>query len=240
MNNPVDINLLRQVITPPVAVRHAELSMIFSADDDHSTPSPFLIDLALQASIRASQISLSDLRTRMHEPPYYVDIWPGEHYKLLAAIVDVLQPQCVIDIGTATGLSALAMKKTLPTNGRIYTFDISSWQSFNHTCLQTTDFEDGKLFQFVENLQSPEIIMKHQEVLENCDMIFIDAAKDGIGEQIFLDNFSLIKFKKKPLFIFDDIKLWNMLKIWREISKPKLDLTSFGHWSGTGLVEWVD
>ena len=23
-----------------------------------------------------------------------------------------------------------------------------------------------------------------------------------------------------------------------EIARPKLDLTSFGHWSGTGLVEW--
>jgi len=38
--------------------------------------------------------------------------------------------------------------------------------------------------------------------------------------------------------LFDDIRLWNMLDIWRSIDFPKLDLTSFGHWSGTGVVQW--
>jgi hypothetical protein len=32
--------------------------------------------------------------------------------------------------------------------------------------------------------------------------------------------------------------LWNMLDIWYHLDKPKLDMTSFGHWSGTGLVQW--
>jgi hypothetical protein len=39
--------------------------------------------------------------------------------------------------------------------------------------------------------------------------------------------------------MFDDIRLWNMLRTWRTINRPKLDLTSFGHWSGTGLVDWT-
>ncbi len=38
--------------------------------------------------------------------------------------------------------------------------------------------------------------------------------------------------------MFDDIRVWNMLEIWRGIRRPKLDLTSFGHWSGTGLVDY--
>jgi hypothetical protein len=29
-----------------------------------------------------------------------------------------------------------------------------------------------------------------------------------------------------------------MLGVWRGIARPKLDLTSFGHGSGTGLVRW--
>lgn len=37
----------------------------------------------------------------------------------------------------------------------------------------------------------------------------------------------------------DDIRVWTMLKTWREISYPKLDLTSFGHWSGTGIIEFI-
>jgi hypothetical protein len=30
----------------------------------------------------------------------------------------------------------------------------------------------------------------------------------------------------------------NMIELWRNVQKPKLDLTSFGHWSGTGLIDW--
>ena len=32
--------------------------------------------------------------------------------------------------------------------------------------------------------------------------------------------------------------LLGRLRIWRAIARPKLDVTSFGHWTGTGLVEW--
>jgi hypothetical protein len=69
-------------------------------------------------------------------------------------------------------------------------------------------------------------------------LIFIDAAKDGVQEQRFLDNFGTIAFAKAPLVILDDIRVWNMLAIWRRVSRPKLDLTSFGHWSGTGIIDW--
>ena len=75
-------------------------------------------------------------------------------------------------------------------------------------------------------------------MLEQADIIFMDALKDGKQEYLFLENFSKLQFKKKCLFIFDDIRLWNMLDIWYNLNKPKLDMTSFGHWSGTGLVEW--
>ena len=70
-------------------------------------------------------------------------------------------------------------------------------------------------------------------------MIFVDAAKDGVMEQRLLDSFESVPFRTKPVIVFDDIRVWNMLKIWRNIRQPKLDLTSFGHWTGSGIVEWV-
>jgi hypothetical protein len=42
-----------------------------------------------------------------------------------------------------------------------------------------------------------------------------------------------------PVLVFDDTRVRNMLHTWRDVRRPKLDLTSFGHWSGTGLVHWV-
>jgi hypothetical protein len=69
-------------------------------------------------------------------------------------------------------------------------------------------------------------------------MFFIDASKDGTTERKLLANLETIPFRKPPLLVFDDIRLMNMVPIWRGLKYPKLDVTSFGHWSGTGLVRF--
>jgi len=175
----------------------------------------------------------------MRGPPFFPDVLPGEHYRLLAGLVSVLNPKVIIEIGTGSGLSTLPMKKYLPQESKIVTFDIIVWKSFPDTCLQEDDLRDGRLIQYIDDLSNPSIIPKYRRLLEEANMIFVHAAKDGAMEKMLLDNFRTISFREKPLIIFDDIRVWNMLKIWRDISSPKLDLTSFGHWSGTGIVEWT-
>ena len=154
-------------------------------------------------------------------------------------MIQVLQPKLVIEIGTAKGLSALTMKKFLPDDGKIVTFDIINWNNYpGGTSLNNNDFDDGRLIQFTDDLSHSTSFSKHIELLKEADFIFMDAAKDGSQEQRFIDNLKTIKFNNPPIVLFDDIRLWNMLKIWREITMPKLDITSFGHWSGTGIVDW--
>jgi len=222
----------------PVQVRHAEYSMVFSADDDLSRPSKYLLSAALEAIGNAREVSLEDLSARMKGPPYYPDIWPGEHYKLLAGLALSLKPKVVIEIGTGSGLSALAIKKYLSPGSKIATFDLIDWKSYPGSCLREDDFRDGTLVQHLDDLSNPAVIPKHRPLLAEATMILIDAEKDGVMEQRFLDHFKSISFYTSPLILFDDIRLWNMLKIWRNIALPKLDLTSFGHWSGTGIIEW--
>jgi len=74
--------------------------------------------------------------------------------------------------------------------------------------------------------------------IEECDLLFIDGPKDIVFERALLRFLEGCSFPAKALVVLDDIRRWNMLAIWREIRRPKLDLTSFGHWSGTGLVDW--
>jgi len=105
--------IIKKLMPVPVQVRHAEYSMVFSADDDLSRPSKYLLSVALEAIGNAREVSLEDLSARMKGPPYYPDIWPGEHYKLLAGLALSLKPKVVIEIGTGSGLSALAIKKYL-------------------------------------------------------------------------------------------------------------------------------
>lgn len=211
--------------------------MIFSADDD-TGPSERLLDVALEAGAHARTISLRDLSARLGGEPAWPEIWPGEHYRLLAGLVRTVKPRTVVEIGTATGLSALAMYGQLPSEGRIVTFDLIPWVQYPGAVLSQDDFADGRLTQELHDFstQQPGV---HAELLETADLIFIDAAKDGRQERRFLRLLETTPLRRDPIVIFDDIRVWNMLEIWREVRRPKLDITSFGHWSGTGLVDFA-
>lgn len=236
--NKRKLKLLRKIAPPPVKCRHAEYSILSSLDDEPHKMSERLLALSLEIIKEANTIDLKDLSKRMPEPPYYPDVWPGEHYKLLAALIKTLQPKLVIEVGTALGHSALALKKFLPVDSKLVTFDIFEWDSLDGTLLNNDDFSDGNLLQEIGDLSEDVIFDKYKDLLAEADFVFIDGPKDIAFEREFLRKIDSIKFKNDPIIMFDDIRLWNMLNIWREIKKPKLDLTSFGHWSGTGLIDW--
>jgi predicted O-methyltransferase YrrM len=223
----------------PVDARHVEHSAIASLDDERARPSDRLLDLALRAASRARTVSMGEVVARMKQPPYYPDVWPGEHYKLLAALVLECRPRTVIEIGTATGLSALAMQQHLPRGARLYTFDIREWSTFADTCLKREDFADGSLAQIIGDVSDAAVLRSHGELFRAAELIFVDGPKDGRFERILLQRLADLGLAGQPILIFDDIRVWNMLAIWREIGMPKLDLTSFGHWSDTGLVDWI-
>jgi predicted O-methyltransferase YrrM len=228
----------RRSLILPVHASNVQLSAIASAHDDNSKPSDRLLQVALQAAIQAPSISMSMIIERMTRPPYYPNVWPGEHYKLLAGLVSVCQPRVVVEIGTAIGLSALAMREALPKGARLVTFDVIPWHKFPDTCLRDGDFTNGTLTQVVGDVSDPSVMRQNAEVFQAADIIFVDGPKDGRFERVFLTQLANTDLAHGPLLILDDIRLWNMLAIWREVRRPKLDVTSFGHWSGTGVVDW--
>ena len=229
-----------QTLLPiPVDARHAEYSMLFSADDDPGRPSAFLIDLALRAIGQAQAISLDHVCSRMSEPPYYPNIWPGENYRLLAGLISTLSPKRVVEVGTGGGTSTLSMLQMLAPEARLVTFDIVPWAQYPGTLLRERDFLDGRVTQHVEDVTQPEIFAKHRALFERADFVFLDAAKDGVMEQRLLDQLRAISpAARRLVMLLDDIRVWKMLRTWRMIEHPKLDVTSFGHWCGAGLVEW--
>jgi len=176
---------------------------------------------------------------RLHSPPRHPEVWPGEHYKLLSALVAQLAPRTVIELGTATGMSALTMKSALPEFGRIVTFDVVPWDRYPAALLNQQDFSDGRLEQRLDDLSTPAGWQANAELLRSADFILVDAAHTGVQERGFVRGFEEIGLANGPIVMFDDIRLWGMLSFWQEIERPKLDLTSFGHWSGTGLVDYA-
>jgi len=217
---------------------YGEYSMIYDTLNTSGKPSDYLIDLALRAAQGARQTQLPELSRRVDAASNdFTPVWPGEHYRLLAALVKILQPKRVLEIGTFRGLSALALKQFLPADGKITTFDVVRWDSVEDTSLQAQDFENGRLRQQIGDLSDPAVFESHRALIEETELLFMDGPKDGIFERKFLQQLETIHFQKPLLVVLDDIRFWNMLAIWHEIPNPKLDLTSFGHWSGTGLVE---
>jgi predicted O-methyltransferase YrrM len=214
------------------------LSAVYSHYQQAGAPTEYLLSQSLKFINNIPQIHLEDIASRIPKTEVdYISMFPGEHYHLLASVVDVLKPKTIIELGTHLGYSSLCMKKYLDADGRIFTFDVIPWNEFENTILQPGDF-DSQLTQYVDDTTTLNNFNKHRELFETADLIFMDALKDGVQEYQFLENFRNIGFNNKCLFVFDDIRLWNMLDIWFHMDKPKFDLTSYGHWSGTGLVEW--
>lgn len=230
---------LSNLICPaPVKARHAKRTFVFSPDDDPSRPSAEVILFALDAVRRAMDIDLSAVSSRMKAGPRWPDVWPGEHYKLLAGMVALLKPQVVIEIGTYTGLSALSMKQYLPPGGKLVSFDLVKWDAVPDTILKPSDFEDGRLEQVLCDLSDPAVFAKHAGLISKAGLIFADGPKDRKFEPAFARHMDQLELSTPPWIVWDDIKDLNMLKFWRLLEKPKLDLTSFGHWTGTGLCRW--
>jgi predicted O-methyltransferase YrrM len=220
---------------PVVQARHAEPSLLLSADDDAAGPSERLLDVALAAVQAARTTHLDAVSSRLPEPPLYPSIWPGEHYRLLAGLVLTLTPRVVLDIGTFRGLSALALREHLPPGGRVASFDVAPW-SVTDTALRDDDFADGRLSHHVADLSTRSD--EFEELLGEAELVLVDISHDGDSETRMLQQFEG-RLRTGAIVVFDDIRLMSMLSFWRGIDRPKLDLTSFGHWSGTGVVEWT-
>jgi predicted O-methyltransferase YrrM len=202
-------------------------------------PNARLIDVSLAAIHEAQRVDLKWLSNRVKgDYARFPGIWPGEHYKLLVGLVLSLKPKKVIEIGTFTGVSALAMKANLPPASELITIDIIPWRQIKDTALKDSDFEDGRLRQVIGDLSEDNFFSSFSETLADSDLLFVDGPKNIEFEENFLQRLSKLRLRQNPLVVFDDIRVWNMLKIWHDLSRPKLDLTSFGHFSGTGIVDW--
>lgn len=230
--------LTNRNLIPIIKIPFAQYSVIVPTESWESCPNERLIEISLAAIQHARTIDHTEIASKMIERPLWPIIWPGEHYRLLSGLIKELKPKIVVEIGTATGYSALAIKKFLPPESKLFSFDIVPWTKFPNCILNESDFEDGRLEQVIADLSNPIVFETYKEFLSHVDFIFVDAAKDGVQEKVFLDHFEKIDFKSSPIFMFDDIRVMNMINIWNSIKKPKIDLTSFGHWAGTGLVDW--
>jgi len=216
-------------------IRHAEPSLIFSPDNINAND--FLINLTLEAIALAWSEPIAIPNEKLDDAIFY-NIFPGEHYRLLRAIAKILNPSVALEVGTYTGMGSVALMQG-QQEGQLYTFDIFPWNSFQ-THLTKEDFDKKKVVQIISDLSNANEFEKYINLLNEAEIIFMDAPKDGLFEYKFISLITQLNPKKKKLLVLDDIRFVNMIDLWVSIESPKIDISSFGHWSGTGLIDISD
>lgn len=170
---------------------------------------------------------------------------PGdEHYYFLAALSMQLKNCKIIELGTHNGRSTVSLNYgNLKTNSNntIYTYDIINY-------LAPNIFDNTNIIYNLQNLLEPSIREKNKEHILSSDLIFIDV--DPHEGTVEYDMYLWLKENNYTgLILYDDINLDeghlgvytgnSMKKFWSKIDNTyKIELTSVGHSSGTGLVSF--
>ena len=165
------------------------------------------------------------------------------HYLLLTAIAKVTNAEKIAEIGTASGSSLWSWLRSEHVKS-ITTWDIvplennKGWfhNKAHQEWVEKSIKKDNRWIQYVEDLAKPEVWTSRVELLSNAEIIFIDGPHNGAFENIILNYILKLKNEHNILLIFDDIWVSSMVDFWRSIKLPKLDATSVGHQSGTGLA----
>jgi len=210
--------------------RHAEQSVVHS---DHSNPTTWLWEIALKTASVARYIDIMPAN-RMAPDAVFFDIYPGEHYKLLQALCEVLDVNKAVEIGTFTGMGTYMLAQHAQ---KVNTFDIVPWDKFEHSQIDHDLIDSGRVTQHIADLSITSQFDKYRKLLEEADLIFLDGPKDGKFEYALWPLLKTLKRKNGRVLLVDDIRLMPMVKFWNDIEYPKMDMTSLGHWSGTGLVD---
>ena len=240
IKSSVSIELSRKIYTAlsrnvlrDSSIRHSLPSIAYSKED--MSASAELIELLVDAVKVATNTTLECGKSDLPDSPY-LNVFPGEHYRLINAIARVSKANNIVEIGTYTGMGTLSLKAGLP-NVSVLTYDIIKWDALDlPSHFDPSDFNE-KLVQIIGDLSQDEFFNDNFDNLNNADIIFMDAPKDDKFEYEMADKLTRLTPKEFRLLILDDIQFVNMIDLWRNIKSPKLDITSFGHFSGTGVVD---
>lgn len=162
----------------------------------------------------------------------FVRMWPGEHYRLLAGFAARLNPQLAIEIGTWQGAAAAILSRSCE---RVVTFDVVAIEGIPGSIPELVE-RYPNVSQVVANLLYDEIWRENSMIFSSADLVFVDGPKDGVFESVVVPRILGI-MKPGSVMVLDDIRFAGMQDLWKNrISFPRIDLGSFGHFSGTGVV----
>jgi len=151
-----------------------------------------------------------------------------EHYRLLSQLSWQFPPNTtLIDIGTSCGYSAVALSHNPDIN--VVSYNIQD--------------DIGTQVCSAKNKSNIELRIKNCiddiDLLIKAPLIMLDTAHTGDFETDVIN--ALMKNNYKGLVLCDDIYLnREMVAFWNWVPLKKIDVSEFGHWSGTGIIVFDD
>ncbi len=120
--------------------------------------------------------------------------------RTLAMLCQMLQPKCILEIGTYTGYSAICMAEGLANDGRLITIDINE----ELECMVRAYIEQAGLSNSIDYRIGDAMTLIPQ-ISETLDLVFIDADK---GNYINYYNLVFDKVRQGGYIIADNV-LWS-------------------------------
>lgn len=149
-----------------------------------------------------------------------------EHYRLLKYLAKNIDGD-ITEIGTHCGTSAVALATS--SDYEVITYDIVNLKTNDLSHIENLTF---RLCEFNDDIDYKEKIL-------NSKMIFIDAPHNGNFEMMCYNW--LIENDYKGITVWDDIHLnTEMENFWNSVTHNKIDVTNYGHVTGTGIIFFSD
>ena len=159
------------------------------------------LDQYIEEHTTSEDAVLQELSRETHLKTYYPRMLSGKvQGKFLEMIVQMIKPNRILEIGTFTGYSAIALAKGLPENGKIITLEVNpEMEIFIRKFIEKSGL--GNKIELVIG-DAVDLIPKMEEQFE---LVFIDADKEQ-----YIDYYNLSMEKLKPGgFILADNVLWS-------------------------------
>lgn len=120
--------------------------------------------------------------------------------RLLKMLVEMIQPQNILEVGTFSGYSAICLAEGLQPGGKVYTFEINDeMEDFTRPWIEGSAVADKIDFRIGDaNVLAPQLGVEF-------DMAFIDGDK-----RTYLETFNMVMSVLRPGgFIIADNTLWD-------------------------------
>ena len=180
------------------------------------------------SNLYLDSIDIGSQYVESNVPAFYKRFFPlrsgQEHYRLLLFLSKLYNNTVISDIGTNKGASALALSEN--QSNKVISIDIEDVKD-----KEWINKLDNCSFMIADILHDENVFKK---VLES-KLIFLDI--DHLYTNEIRIYKKLIENNWKGVLICDDIHLnLEMKKFWQEVESNKIDITKYGHYSGTGAI----